>query len=70
MTTVGGHVLMCVLDQGTEVVVMPKVVWKSLGIGMRLDYHLNMESINISKDATLGVVENILLDFGGGPMYF
>ncbi|KAG1761645.1 hypothetical protein EDD22DRAFT_953827 [Suillus occidentalis] len=69
-TTVGGRILTCVLDQGAEVVVMPKVVWKSLGIGLRLDYRLNMESVNTSKDTTLGVVENVPLDFGGGPMYF
>jgi hypothetical protein len=69
-TTIGGRILTCVLDQGAEVVVMPKVVWKELGIGLRSDYRLNMESVNTSKDATLGVVENVPLDFGGGPMYF
>ncbi|KAG2339098.1 hypothetical protein BDR05DRAFT_892293 [Suillus weaverae] len=64
------YVLTCVLDQGAEVVVMPEVVWKMLGVGMRSDYRLNMESVNTSKDATLGIIENILLDFRGGPMYF
>ncbi|KAG1770538.1 hypothetical protein EDD22DRAFT_948479 [Suillus occidentalis] len=69
-TTVGGCILTCVLDQGTEVVVMPKVVWKSLSIGLQSDYRLNMESVNTSKDTTLGIVENVPLDFGGRPMYF
>ncbi|KAG2738154.1 hypothetical protein P692DRAFT_201731714 [Suillus brevipes Sb2] len=69
-TTIGGRILTCVLDQDAEVVVMPKVVWKELGIGLRSDYRPNMESVNTSKDTTLGVVENVPLDFGGGPMYF
>ncbi|KAG2338268.1 hypothetical protein BDR05DRAFT_847302, partial [Suillus weaverae] len=70
MTTFGGRVLTCMLDQGAEVVVMPEVVWKMLSVGMCSDYCLNMESVNMSKDATLGVIENVPLDFGGGPMYF
>jgi len=68
--TIGGRVLTCVLDQGAEVVVMPKEVWRSLGVGLRADHTLNMESVNTTKDATLGVVENVPLDFGAGPMFF
>ncbi|KAG2335417.1 hypothetical protein BDR05DRAFT_835415, partial [Suillus weaverae] len=60
----------CVVDQGAEVVVMLEVVWKTLGMGMCSDYRLNMESVNTSKDATLGIIENVPLDFRGGPMYF
>jgi hypothetical protein len=29
-----------------------------------------MESVNTTKDATLGVVENVPLNFGVGPMFF
>jgi len=67
---IGGRILTCVLDQGAEVVVMPKEVWRSLGVGLRADHTLNMESVNTTKDATLGVVENVPLDFGAGPMFF
>ena len=69
-STVGGRILTCVLDQGAEVVVMPKDVWQSLGVGLRSDHRLNMESVNTTRDSTLGVIENIPLDFGGGPMFF
>ncbi|KAG2746277.1 hypothetical protein P692DRAFT_201867879, partial [Suillus brevipes Sb2] len=69
-STVGGRILTCVLDQGTEVVVMPKDVWQSLGVGLHSDHRLNMESVNTTRDSTLGVIENIPLDFGGGPMFF
>ncbi|KAG2739744.1 hypothetical protein P692DRAFT_201670809, partial [Suillus brevipes Sb2] len=69
-STVGGRILTCVLDQGAEVVVMPKDVWQSLGVGLRSDHRLNMESVNTTRDSMLGVIENIPLDFGGGPMFF
>jgi len=68
--TIGGRILTCILDQGAEVVVMPKEVWRSLGVGLCADHTLNMESVNTMKDAMLGVVENVPLDFGAGPMFF
>jgi len=63
-------VLTCVLDQGAEVVIMPREVWKELGVPLRLDHSLNMESVNMTCDSTLGVIENVPLDVGAGPMYF
>jgi hypothetical protein len=49
---------------------MPREVWKELGVPLRLDHSLNMESVNMTCDSTLGVIENVPLDFGAGPMYF
>jgi hypothetical protein len=69
-TTIGGCVLTCVLDQGAEVIVMPKDVWKSLGINLCSGHRLNMESVNMSRDSMLGVIKSIPLDFRGGLMYF
>jgi hypothetical protein len=69
-TTIGGHTLTCILDQGTKVVVMPREVWTELGVPLRLDHSLNMESVNMMCNLTLGIIENVPLDFGAGPMYF
>jgi hypothetical protein len=69
-TTIGGRALTCVLDQGAEVVVMPREVWKELGVPLRSNHSLNMESVNMMCDLTLGMIENVLLNFGAGPMYF
>jgi hypothetical protein len=69
-TTIGGCALTCVLDQGAEVVVMPREVWKELGVPLRSDHSLNMESVNMMCDSTLGVIKNVPLNFGTGPMYF
>jgi hypothetical protein len=70
MVMIGGHVLTCILHQGIEVVMMPKEVWRSLGVGLCLDHTLNMESVNTTKDAMLGVIKNVPLNFGAGPMFF
>jgi len=69
-TTIGGRALTCVLDQGAEVVVMPREVWKELGVPLRSDHSLNMESVNMTCDSTLCIIKNVPLDFGAGPMYF
>jgi hypothetical protein len=68
-TTIGGCALTCILDQGAEVVVMPRKVWKELGVPLRLDHSLNMESVNMTCDSTPGMIENVPLNFGMGPMY-
>jgi hypothetical protein len=49
---------------------MLREVWKELGIPLRSDDSLNMESVNMMCDSTLGMIENVPLDFGMGPMYF
>jgi hypothetical protein len=69
-TTIGEHALTCILDQGAKVVIMPREVWKELGVPLRSDHCLNMESVNMMCNSTLGMIENALLDFGAGPMYF
>jgi len=56
--------LTCILDQGAEVVVMPREVWKELGVPLRSDHSLNMEPVNMTCNSTLGMIENVLLDFG------
>ncbi|KAG1811328.1 hypothetical protein EV424DRAFT_1542549 [Suillus variegatus] len=68
--TIGGQVVTCVLDQGAEVVIMPATVWKLLSVGLQSDHRLNMELVNTNKDATLGVIKNVSLNFGGGLLYF
>jgi hypothetical protein len=66
--TVLGKVLTCVLDQGAEIIVMRKDVWQSLGVPLRSDHLMTMESANTNKDATLGVIENLGFDFGAGEI--
>jgi hypothetical protein len=66
-----GQILSCILDQGTECIVMPHSVWRMLGgIPLRSDHKLTMESINTSTNEMLGVIENLPLDFRVGEMLF
>jgi hypothetical protein len=66
-----GQILSCILDQGTECIVMLHSVWRmSGGILLRSDHKLTMESVNTSTNETLGVIENLPLDFGAGEMLF
>jgi hypothetical protein len=60
--------LTCVLDQGAEIIAMRKDVWQSLGVPARSDHIMTMESANRTKNATLGVIENLIFDFGCGEM--
>ncbi|OJA07594.1 hypothetical protein AZE42_07468, partial [Rhizopogon vesiculosus] len=38
---------------------MCKDIWQSLGVPLRSDHVMTMESVNKSKDATLGIIENL-----------
>ena len=59
---------MGVLDSGSEVVAMPKHVWEELGLPLHSDHVLRMTSANTSIDLTIGVLENLALDFGAGEV--
>jgi hypothetical protein len=65
------RILSCILDQGAECIVMLHSVWCTLGsILLRSDHKLTMESVNTSTDETLGVIDNLPLNFGAGEMLF
>ena len=59
---------MGVLDSGSEVVTIPKHVWKELGLPLCSNHVLRMMSVNTSIDLTIGVLENLALDFGAGEV--
>ncbi|KAJ8594385.1 hypothetical protein M405DRAFT_703794, partial [Rhizopogon salebrosus TDB-379] len=61
-------VLTCILDQGAEIIVMRKDIWQNLGVPLRSNHLMTMESANTNKDATLGVIENLGFDFGAGEI--
>ena len=58
-----------VLDSGSEIVAMPKRVWEGLGLPVRSDHVMTMSNANTSTESTIGVVENLALDFGAGEVY-
>jgi hypothetical protein len=66
----GKRTVTCLLDSGAEIIAMRKDVWESLGIPLRPDHLMTMESANKTKNLTLGVVENLAFNFGAGDMMF
>ena len=63
-----GQSILGVLDSGSEIVAMPKWVWEDLGLPVRSDHVMTMSNANTSTESTLGIVENLRLDFGAGKI--
>ena len=63
-----GQSILRVLDLGSAIVAMPKWVWEDLGLPVRSDHVMTMSNANTSTESTLGVVENLRLDFGAGEI--
>ena len=47
---------------------MPKRIWEDLGLPIRSDHTMKMSSANTSIDTTIGVLENLILDFRVGEV--
>jgi hypothetical protein len=60
--------LPCVLDSRSEIITMPKCMWEKLGLPIKSDHTMTMSSANTSTDATLGVLENLVLNFRLGEV--
>jgi hypothetical protein len=63
-----GHYLQGVSDSGSEIIAMPKRIWEELGLPIRSDHTMKMSSANTSIDMTIGVLANLVLDFGAGEV--
>ena len=63
-----GRSILGVLDSGSEIVVMPKRVWEDLGLPVQSNHVMTMSNANTSTESTLGVVENLRLDFSAGKI--
>jgi hypothetical protein len=47
---------------------MPKCIWEELRVPIWSDHMMKMSSTNVSIDTTIGVLENLVLDFGTGEV--
>lgn len=61
-----GQLLKGMLDSRSKIVAMSKCIWKELGLPIQLDHTMKMSSANTNMNTTIGVLENMALDFGGG----
>lgn len=54
----------CILDSGAQIIAMRKDVWKQMDLPLMCEKIMVMESANNSRNATLGVVQNVRVEFG------
>ena len=47
---------------------MPKCIWEELGLPLHSNHVLRMTSVNTSVNSTVGVFENLALDFSAGEV--
>ena len=63
-----GQSILRVLDLGSEIVTMSKWVWEGLSLLVQSDHVMTMSNANTSTESTLGMVENLHLDFSAGEI--
>lgn len=63
------HEVECVLDSGSQIVVMRRDVWIKTGLPIRADRALMMESADKGKSLTLGQIENVKVTIGSVEAY-
>ncbi len=59
----------CVLDGGSEIIAMNKGLWQRLGIHLRPDHKITMESANSQTDSTTGLIEDLKFSIAGLEIY-
>ena len=63
-----GRSILRVLDSGSKIVAMLKRVWEDLSLPVWSDHVMTMSNTNTSTESTLGIVENLCLDFGASKI--
>ena len=56
-------------DDGSQVISIRAKLWERLGIPIRSDRTMVMESANKSKNETIGLLQDLRLDIGGYDFY-
>jgi hypothetical protein len=57
------------VDDGSQIIGIRKDKWEEIGIPMRADHLMVMESANKSKDQTLGLLADLKMSIGGYDFY-
>ncbi|KIO14599.1 hypothetical protein M404DRAFT_17478 [Pisolithus tinctorius Marx 270] len=58
----------CILDSSSEIIAMPRHIWEKIGLPLHCNHLMTMMSANMSKDTTVGILENLKLDFRARPV--
>jgi hypothetical protein len=58
-----------VVDDGSQIIGIRKDKWEALGVPIRSDHQMVMESANKTKDHTMGLLQDLVLEIGGYKFY-
>ncbi|MFI5420871.1 MAG: retropepsin-like aspartic protease, partial [Nitrososphaerales archaeon] len=58
-----------ILDEGSQIIGLRKDIWEKLGLPLRSDHVMVMESANQTKDHTLGLLQDLKMTIGGYDFY-
>lgn len=58
-----------VVDDGSQIIGIRRDKWEELGIPIRSDHQMVMESANKTKDHTMGLLQDLELEIGGYKFY-
>ena len=64
-----GQTVEALADDGSQVVSIRAKLWEQLGIPVRSDRTMVMESANKSKNETMGLLQDLKIDIGGYSFY-
>ena len=63
-----GCLVLSILVLGSEIIVMPKHIWKDIRLSIQSNHTMCMSSTNTNIDTTIGVLKNLALDFSTGEV--
>lgn len=68
-TLIQGIKVVATVDDGSQIVSIRQDMWEKIGLPIRSDKIMVMESANKSKDATMGLLQDLKIDIGGYDFY-
>jgi hypothetical protein len=67
--TIEGVKMEAVADDGSQIISIKKSLWERMGVPVRSDHVITMESANKSKNETLGLLQDLKILIGGYAFY-
>ncbi|KAF9470672.1 hypothetical protein BDN70DRAFT_845769, partial [Pholiota conissans] len=64
-----GHVVEALVDNGSMILALRRDIWEKLGIPIRADHMMRMQSANLTSNDTMGLLHNLPLTIGGYTFY-
>lgn len=58
-----------VMDEGSQIIAIRKDLWESLGLAVRCDHQVTMESANSSLNTSVGLLQDLKFTIGGYDFY-